>query len=543
MRERTGSKAQADNWGPIVDLETNAQSTSHAYTQPWLGHVPIIFGLIGLYLFAHAALRLHLSPTLGIDDAEQILFAQQWALGYRFRQPPLFTWLLLPVIEWIGPGVLALSIVRYALLAVTYSCLYLSALHWIADRRLAALSVLSFSTIYVFAYYAHHDLTHTTALAATIAASLLAFTRLCKQPTIPNYLILGLCFGLGMLAKWNFVMLAVGLPLTCLLLADYRTLVLSWKSALTIAAMALIITPTALWMFDHGQSTAGVSNGILGSPESLGQVHLMARGTLALLTSVILFPLPFLPIFLAFFGKNLLGAGDPLSKHQEEEYDPSFLGWLMLVILGLHALLIPFFGAVNFTERWMHPALMVLPLYLFALLTKRPPNGRSLALYLGVIAILVAVVAGARLYRYAEGADECGKCREFVPFSELAADLRAAGFEGGTIIADGMHLGGNLKMAFPESRVIDPAFPLTLWPPLDDFGNDKGDMCLLVWRDDQPDAEARRNVIDGFAKGELGVPATSIRESGRVEAMLYRSSNRRYALGFELIRENAGGCR
>ena len=134
----------------------------------------------------------------------------------------------------LAPSVLAVSVVRYSLLAITYGCLYLAALSWIEDRRLAALSVLSFSSIYVFAYYAHHDLTHTTALSAMIAASFLAFAKLSEKPTIPRYLLIGLCFGFGMLAKWNFIMLAIGLPLTCLLSANERHLVLTWKSLYAI---------------------------------------------------------------------------------------------------------------------------------------------------------------------------------------------------------------------------------------------------------------------------------------------------------------------
>ncbi len=517
--------------------------SSVGQAQGWLHQAPVVIFLILSYLLLHFALRLNLSPVLGIDDAEQVLFAQTWAPGYRFRQPPLFTWLLLPVVDWLGPGVLAVGVVRYTLLAITYGCLYLTALHWIADRRLAALSVLSFALIYVFAYYAHHDLTHTTALGAMVAASLFVFTKLCRQPTALLYLLLGLCFGLGMLAKWNFVMLAVGLPLTCLMLADYRHLVLNLKSLLTISVMALIVSPTAFWVFGHGQSTGSVSSNILSSVNDLSGFKLMIQGSWALFRSIVLFPLPFLLIFLAVFGPALVRASRSKGRCQTTILDPSFLGWLMLVILGLHAVLIPVFGAVNFTERWMHTALMILPLFLFAILARRPPNDRTISFYLSVITILVAVVVGARVYRYAEGADECGKCREFVPFAALAADLRAAGFDGGTIVADGMHMGGNLKMAFPDSRVIDPAFPLDLWPSRDDLDDDQAGMCLLVWQDDQPNAEARQDLIHRFAQVQLGVPATSIRKSGRVEAMLLRSSSRRYALGFELIRENGGGCR
>ncbi len=534
---------RSGSWTSSGNASVMAGSMPSQQVHGWLSHAPTVCCLVLAYLAAHFALRLSLSPTLGIDDAEQILFAQHWAPGYRFRQPPLFTWLLVPVVDWVGPGVLAVSVVRYSLLALTYGFLYLLALSWIEDRRLAALSVLSFWAIYVFAYFAHHDLTHTTALGAMIAATLLAFTKLSQQPTIPRYLLLGLCFGLGMLAKWNFVMLAVGLPLTCLILTNYRRLVLDWRCVLSIALMALIVSPTAFWMFNHGQSAGGVSSNILSLPDQLGSFDLAIQGGSALLTSIALFPLPFLPIFLAIFGATIASAEPRPGPICLANADPSFFGWLILVILGLHALLIPLFGAVNFTERWMHPALMILPLFLFAVLARHRPAGRVISIYLGAIAILVAVVVGARLYRYVDGADRCGSCREFAPFAALADDLRAAGFDRGTIVADGMHMGGNLKVAFPESRVIDPAFPLVLWPSPDDRPDGQKGMCLLAWRADHPATTSRHRAVLRFADDQLSVPPNAVRERARTEATLYRSSSRRYALGFELIRENTGGCR
>ena len=186
---------------------------------------------------------------------------------------------------------------------------------------------------------------------------------------------------------------------------------------------------------------------------------------------------------------------------------------------------------------------MVLPLFLFILTERGRPSNRSIAIYLTTIAILVAVAAGARLYRYLEGAEHCSACREFVPFADMAAELRAAGFTRGTIIADGMHMGGNLKMLFSESRVIDPAFPPALWPDVEQRPSGDDGMCLLLWRDDQPDSALRRDVVENFATTALGVPPTAKRRTGRVEAALYRSSSRTYALGFDLIRENAGDCR
>ncbi|NJO36841.1 MAG: hypothetical protein HC871_03430 [Rhizobiales bacterium] len=229
----------------------------------WLAEPAVIVGLIALYLLGHFVLRLTLSPTLGIDDAEQILFAQRWDFGYRFRQPPLFTWMLLPVVDLIGPGVMAVSLVRYVLLAITFVFYYLTARLCLRDQRLAGLAVLSLASIYVFAYYAHHDLTHTTALAAMIALALYVTARLARNPSWTGYGVAGLVCGLGMLAKWNFAMLAAGLPLACLLDRRLRPLVLTPRLLVTIAVMAAVLTPTALWMAAHGQSVGGLSSDIL----------------------------------------------------------------------------------------------------------------------------------------------------------------------------------------------------------------------------------------------------------------------------------------
>lgn len=507
----------------------------------WLAEPRVVFGLIGLYLLGHFVLRLFLSPTLGIDDAEQILFAQQWAFGYRFRQPPLFTWMLLPVIDLVGPGVLAVSLVRYLFLAVTFVFLYLTARLCLRDQRMAGLSVLSFASIYVFAYYAHHDLTHTTALGAMIALALYVTAKLAERPTWGAYSAAGLVFGLGMLAKWNFAMLAIGIPLTCLVLPPFRPLVLTWKILATIAVMAAVLAPTALWMLEHGQTVQAVSSDILGRDGAVDRIELWLEGSSALLRSILLFPLPFLPIFLILFGRSLRVGLAEETFPEPRLLSPAFLGWLILVVLGLHALLIPSFGAVNFTERWLHPALMSLPIFLFALAERGRPTARPIAAFLVVIAILVAAAAGARLYRYAAGADDCDKCREFAPFADLADGLRQAGFSRGTIVADGMHVGGNLKMLFAASRVIDPAFPRALWPDVDERA--AAGACLLVWQEEGRKPSARRDRMRDYAVRELDLQMTVPAETGRIEAPLIGSSARRYTLGFELYREDSGGCR
>ncbi len=506
----------------------------------WLAQPAAVSLVLAAYLAAHFGLRLLLGPTLGVDDAEQALFAQHWAWGYRSRQPPLFTWLLLPTFQLAGVNILAISLVRYGLLALTYFCFYRVALRWIGDRRMAALAVLSLTAIYVFGYYAHHDLTHTTALGALIAFSLYAFARLVERPTIGAYLLLGLAVGLGMLTKWNFVMLALGLPLTCLLLPAYRPLVLRWQILPALALAGLILLPTALWVYGAGQTAGAVSSEILTKPvgPSAGFGWTLLQGSFMLAKAALVFPLPFLALFLLAFWRPLwgaLGAPDPALPRP---VGPDFVGRLMVVTLGLHWLLIPLFGAVTFSERWLHPALMVLPIWLCQLLARRPPGPRALQAYLALLALLVAVAFGARVYRSTQGGETCGKCRELAPFAELAEGLRAAGFKQGTIVADGIHIGGNLRTAFPDSRIIDPAFPLATWPAAAGQG-----MCLAVWQAEVPKAEQRAAALQRFLGTALGMPADAVAKRGQLDALMHGARTRRYHLGYELFEEGAGGCR
>jgi 4-amino-4-deoxy-L-arabinose transferase-like glycosyltransferase len=398
----------------------------------WLAPRATVALLILGYLAVQLAVRLLTSPTLGTDDAEQALLAQRFAWGYQLRQPPLYTWLLLPAMSAVGPNLVALSLVRYLLLGVTFFCMYGVARRWITDPRLSALAVLSYAAIYMFGYYAHHDLTNTTSLAAAIAASFYAFARLVERPTAARYLVLGVCFGLGLLAKWNFVMLALGLPLTCLLHRRFRALVLDPRLLLALAAMALVATPTALWALAQNQGVGPAATAVLVDRPGRGFWSRLAAGTTALARVTLAYPMPFLVLFLLTFGGALWRARSVAVPATEEpgrpRVTPGFLGSLIAVILALHWLLIPTLGAVAFTEHWMHPALMILPVFLFALVERGRPTPRALRTYLTLLALVVAVALGARTLHYLLGADHCRRCRDLVPFGALAGQLRAAGF-------------------------------------------------------------------------------------------------------------------
>ncbi|MEE8271024.1 MAG: glycosyltransferase family 39 protein [Alphaproteobacteria bacterium] len=491
-----------------------------------------------LYLGLHFAARLAMAPTLGIDDAEQALFAQQFAWGYRFRQPPLFTWLLLQVFGLFGTNILSVSIVRYVLLAVCYGCFYLTARRCIADPRLAGLAVLSNALIYVFAFFSHHDLTHTTALAASIAATFYVFVRLADAPTLPNYVLLGLCLGVGMLSKWNFAILATALPLACLVLPAYRPLVLSIRTVAAVLAFAAVVSPSLAWLYANVGSFSALAVDITGARPAAGWASTVVQGSGELAAALVVFPQPFLLIFLAVFGATLWRGVKAPAAAAAPAVRAEFLGVVMLIAIALHWILVPTIGAVAFTERWMQPALMILPVFLFALVERGRPSNRAIAVYLGIVALFVAVAFGARIVRYAQGADYCGSCRALAPFAALSDQLRAAGLAPGTLVTDSFHVGGNLRVGFPDSRIVVPGFPAAVWPGPTDAGR-----CMAVWRADDPVDDRMPAAIAAYLADPLAGDPAAPHIAGSVEANMIGSQTRVLRLRYTVYDDPQGDCR
>ncbi len=507
--------------------------------QPLWSTPAFVAGAILLYLAAHLIARLAMAPTLGIDDSEQALFAQHFVWGYRFRQPSLFTWMLLPAFEAFGVNITAISVLRYLLLGLGYAFIYLTARRVIADPACAALAVFSYALIYVFAYYAHHDLTHTTALSTAIAATFYVFVRLAERPTLGLYLLFGLAIGIGAQTKFNFLMLAVGLPLTCLILKDYRHLVLTWKSLPAMAMAGLVVLPSALWMLAHVESFGGLAADIAGTKETQSWGGALVEGSVELALAVVAFPQPLLPLFLAALALPMWrGRPAVAAAPASGAIGARFLGVLMLVIIALHWLLVPTLGATAFAERWMHPALMILPVFLFALVAEGRPSRRSVTAYLAMVVLLVAVAFAARIVVYARGSDHCGSCRALAPFAELTEQLRAAGFQRGTVLADGFHVGGNLRVAFPDSRVIVPTYPLAVWPE-----DGSGRQCLVVWRVNDPTADALPGAAGAFLAERLSAAPDAPHSAGHVSANMLGSETRVMTLRYRLYDDGPGDCR
>ena len=127
-------------------------------------------------------LRLALSSALTADDAREAVLAQSLQWGYQARQPPLYNWLAWGAFRLLGPGLLALTLLKYAVLVLAFWLVYLTGRRILTDPRLATLGAFSFLLIVPISWTIHEALTHSVTVLAACAGTVYALVRLEDAP-------------------------------------------------------------------------------------------------------------------------------------------------------------------------------------------------------------------------------------------------------------------------------------------------------------------------------------------------------------------------
>jgi hypothetical protein len=480
------------------------------------------------YVVIHAALRVWTSPNIGTDEVEQALFAQSWAWGYNPRQPPLFTWLLLGAYAAFGTGIVAHVALKYATLAAMYALAYACARRLIAARPLAALATLAIVLIYGFGWGVHTGVTHTLLMSALMFAALLALLRVADRRRTRDYGVLGLALGIGLLTKYSFGLFAVPLLAALLAVPALRGAVLDRRMLLALAIAAAIFLPHGIWMLTTG-TDYGTTLAVLGAIGARhGYLANVAAGLASLVQASVLFLAPFWLVALALFWPAARAPGVPARP------------WLRALALALAfgvallALSVLSVEVTYFKDRRMHAVLLVAPLLLFVWLDHRAVDARRLGWFAGAIGAVVAVAFLAQLGQALFEPYTCRRCWLHMPLPGFAQAIRDGGFAGGTIIAAEEHVGGNLRLAFPEARVLTPAYP-TLDPPA--VG---GSTCLLAWHarlvGDAVPPPLAAFVAGRFKLAPAGTPTV-------VDLPMLRRAARRDRFAYLVVSNAGGDCR
>ncbi len=503
--------------------------------------------IIGLWCLAHFITRLLLSPVLSLDEAEQMLFAQDLSLGYRFRHPPLITWAMHFWQSVFGTSGAALFAFKYAVMFGGFVALHQAGRVILKDDVLAALATFAFSLTYTVGYYPHLDLMHTVLLMSLLSAGLWNAALVAERGAPRDYLWFGAIAAAGILAKYVFAVFTVAVLVAFLFTPAMRARLWSRWSLAALGLFLVLLAPYAYWAATFEYSLTDLAEGVTKAQETGFAAFI--NGTVSLSIALGEFTLPFLAIFALLFWRAFNPhhfAREQLHYGETRLLDRDWTHFLWVMIAAASLMMwLPVIagGASAFKARWMHQVLVGLPVFLF-LLVKRSgglrPFARSAWFYLVAVMAVAVVGIAARFVAYASQEDACKNCWEYQPFAYYAAELRKAGFTQGTIVVDsageGMYLGGNLRQRFDGSRVLIPGYPVSVFPPARGDTND----CLIAWlvRGDKNPMPSPGLIA--WLEQAMDVRLTGAEPMGGIDARIGRSE---FTLRYVRIPGGSGTCR
>ncbi len=379
---------------------------------------------LAAYLLLHMGMRLLLSDTLQLDDAEQLIHSQAWRLDYGNFQPPFYTWLLWALWHIVDPSMWALYLLRYLIIGLAFWLWYRVSCLLFKDPRWIVVSASSWLLLGEFAWKLHQGSTHTTLLTLALIMSLHAVVLLLRSPEKRYYLYLGFAVGLGMMAKYSYAGFLVPMLIAGLAAPDTRDRLLRWPILSTLGIALLMMSPV-LWTLlgpdvpvgDQLQAeTRHRAGGLLQGDPSL--LLAFAGGALNFLAPMFLI---YLAVFRVSFRRGRFGfpSGNTDSNNREADFSSdatpqttregvlqtdgtavrSLLNRFHLAGLGILMLVALFAGIEDFKVRWLHPFLALVPFWWLLHAAVAAPRRRAWEVLKWVTIALVVLVLAARLWQ------------------------------------------------------------------------------------------------------------------------------------------------
>jgi lipopolysaccharide core galacturonosyltransferase RgtB len=432
----------------------------------------ILLAAIAIYFITNFLVRMALPVNLELDEAEQSYFSQWLMAGYS-SQPPLYNWLQYATVQLFGLSLASLSALKNLILFSAYLFYFLAAREVMRDRQIAVVAVLGLLTIPQVAFEAQRDLSHTVATIFTASLFLYTFLRTVRRPSISSFLLLGLATGLGVIAKYNFVLLPAAAFLAILSDARWRPRLFDWRLLLAGAIALTIVAPHALWLLDHfGAAGAHTMRKLTGSGSTPAVAMLNGLGSLALAS------LGFGGLTIAVFS---LAYRERLPAIIRARSDWTRLfGRILIFALGLIVLMILFGGVEKVRDRWLTPILILLPIY-FALkidaaATNLHPGMRRIW---GVAFTLMALIPTLLLGRVATASLTGLYQYPNYPFISMAEEVRPQVTSAPTLVITlDTHMAGNLRLHLQPVPVLALSTPAGLKPP----PTPEHQRILFAWR-------------------------------------------------------------
>jgi hypothetical protein len=445
-------------------------------------------------LLGHTVIRCALYGNLDLDEAEQLVLVQTFSAGYS-AQPPLYTWLLWPIVQVLGPTVLALAVLKLVLLTTLY-ILMICLVRRVLPPDTAWLAAMTPLLLPVIGWEAWR-MTHTPLLCVLCLATVLTVLRLRECPTWRRYVVLGVCLGLGMLAKYNFALFAGALGLSAILSPGYRSVIVTRQMLVSLMIAALVVAPHGWWAGEHLLDIRAYFQQRTSFAGQEVRVDSLFRGTTAFFLSLGIALAA--PAVLAGLSLGRPARRVELSNAQVESYHLvmrfvtlSLVIYLILVVAG---------NMRTFRGHWFAPVLLILPFVWFSRYSGI--TWRRQACYLALVAVagggMIVARGSAFVYDFEAGRYQS---RDYL-YATLADEVRGHGQRPGVIVTPDIFSGGYARLYFPETPVYSLCFftrpGITSWTE-----------GLVIW--DATQDHTRVLVERASLKGPSVVPLGSMRQ-------------------------------
>lgn len=468
--------------------------------------------VLAAYFFLHILIRISLSDSLDMDEAEAVLSFRQLKAGYG-TQPPLYAWLQWLVFSVFGVNVFSLAALKNLLLLTSYLCLFCMArpILGVGGAMAVSASLILFPEI---GWESHRDRTHSVLLTTMVCATLWCYFALLRRPVVLRYALFGALLGLGFLSKYNFAVFFLALVSASLLVAEHRKILWNWKVGVAAAVALLYLLPHGVWLIGHlDVATAGTVQKL---QEDYRSDYL--RNTMSGFSSM-------LASLLTATALPLLTYGVIYRRYRERAEvdrrspDARFFGWFHLALLLLIAVLLLSGEISHMKARWIVPMLASLPLAIFVWV----PALRQRAVYRRILTVAgcvaLAVLAGVQLRVYLKPALGSYSAPHY-PYSALSAELEQRFPAVRTLIVGDVRDAGNLYFQRSALRPLILPDLLKQRPPLE------GSILLVMQEGKQ---------AGWLEQYRAAYPVGTVRQRGRLELPYKYGRNDSMAFDYALI--------
>jgi hypothetical protein len=305
--------------------------------------------IILAYLAIQCISRTLTPGGLGMDEAEQLVAAQSLELGYG-RQPPLYNWLQWGVFQITGEGKLGLALLKHVMLAAVYLGLWTLARLLGANDRTAAVALFGAVLLPTLLWGAQRDLTHLVLATALAVWTVIAVIEALRAPRTWRFALIGALCAAGVLAKWNFAFLLIGLAAAAI--ADPRARQPGWLVSAAVAA--LLLAAPGIWAIQNWDLTVSGTGslGVTEGPTLAAWGETASSFVSALASEAALLVLIFLAVFRLRSGPG---------THRERDADRVFVTRVLIFSLVSVAAIALAAGITQIRERWLLPVVVLTP--------------------------------------------------------------------------------------------------------------------------------------------------------------------------------------